>query len=359
MPRHGEDPALEVSLLFTRKSTFFCIVVSYHAHGDVVQLTNATTGAVTKNYSYDAFGNEKTAITGVNPYRYCGEYNDLETGMYYLRARYYEPRLGRFTQQDTHWTVANMIYGDNPQKINERQDALGLKTYTYVPQLAAVMQAGNLYVYGLGNPVRYMDCSGSTACDAVAEWNTSSIGFGYVDTSGVVRWLSSSATSVYNSVKNLLFSIADGVVDVVATPLLPTIAQTGTNPVLPAIAMNGGGTPSPTFPAPGGPNWGKGFKSFKALKSFLGDPGDNNQWHHIVEQCQTKQSRSGFSVTSIQNTENVIAVPRNVHEQISKYYSRIHDFTAGMVLRDWLNGKSFTEQYELGIRILQMYGINL
>jgi len=136
---------------------------SYNAHGDVVQLTNATTGAVTKNYSYDAFGNEKTAITGVNPYRYCGEYNDLETGMYYLRARYYEPRLGRFTQQDTHWTVANMIYGDNPQKINERQDALGLKTYTCVPQLAAVMQAGNQYVYGVNNPNEFADPSGEEA----------------------------------------------------------------------------------------------------------------------------------------------------------------------------------------------------
>jgi len=167
LPRHGEDPALEVSLLFTRKSTFFCIVVSYHAHGDVVQLTNATTGAVTKNYSYDAFGNEKTAITGVNPYRYCGEYNDLETGMYYLRARYYEPKLGRFTQQDTHWTAANMIYGDNPQKINERQDALGLKTYTCIPQLAAVMQAGNLYVYCVGNPIKYKDDTGEISLNVL------------------------------------------------------------------------------------------------------------------------------------------------------------------------------------------------
>jgi len=127
-----------------------------------VQLTNTATGTVTKNYSYDAFGNEKTAITGVNPYRYCGEYNDLETGMYYLRARYYEPKLGRFTQQDTHWTVANMIYGDNPQKINGRQDALGLKTYTCVPQLTAVMQAGNLYVYGVNNPVLYADINGQS-----------------------------------------------------------------------------------------------------------------------------------------------------------------------------------------------------
>ena len=59
----------------------------YNAHGDVVQLTN-TSGAVTKSYNYDAFGNEKDpAATDKNPWRYCGEYFDLEMGTYYLRAR--------------------------------------------------------------------------------------------------------------------------------------------------------------------------------------------------------------------------------------------------------------------------------
>ena len=53
-----------------------------------------------------------------------------------------------------------MIYGDNPQKINERGDALGLKAYSYVPQLSAVMQSGNLYVYGINNPVGYVDPTG-------------------------------------------------------------------------------------------------------------------------------------------------------------------------------------------------------
>ncbi len=61
---------------------------------------------------------------------------------------------------DTHWNVSNMIYGDNPQKINEREDALGLKTYTYVPQITAIVQAGNLYVYCAENPLRFVDRNG-------------------------------------------------------------------------------------------------------------------------------------------------------------------------------------------------------
>ena len=98
-----------------------------------------------------------------NPFRYCGEYYDGETKTYYLRARYYDPNIGRFTQQDTHWNTANSIYGDNPQKINEREDKLGLKSYSYAPQITAVMQSGNLYVYGVGNPVAYVDRDGNIA----------------------------------------------------------------------------------------------------------------------------------------------------------------------------------------------------
>ena len=35
-----------------------------------------------------------------NPFRYCGEYFDEETGFVYLRARYYSPDIGRFVSED-------------------------------------------------------------------------------------------------------------------------------------------------------------------------------------------------------------------------------------------------------------------
>ena len=54
-----------------------------------------------KVYDYDAFGVEKSPDEmDVNPWRYCGEYYDVETGTVYLRARYYNPTLGRFTSED-------------------------------------------------------------------------------------------------------------------------------------------------------------------------------------------------------------------------------------------------------------------
>ena len=135
----------------------------YNAHGDVVNLANQA-GGITRSYDYSAFGIEENPdAEDLNPFRYCGEYFDSETGTYYLRARYYDPSIGRFTQPDSHWNNINRIYGDDPRKINEREDALGNKLYSYSPEISAIWQSGNLYAYALNNPVFYCDTSGNAA----------------------------------------------------------------------------------------------------------------------------------------------------------------------------------------------------
>lgn len=88
-----------------------------NAHGDIVQLLNKE-GAVIREYSYDAFGNEiKPDKTDDNPFRYAGEYYDRETESIYLRARYYSPALGRFMTRDTY--------------TGEADDPLSLHLYAY------------------------------------------------------------------------------------------------------------------------------------------------------------------------------------------------------------------------------------
>ncbi|MBQ9534356.1 MAG: hypothetical protein IJU78_00720, partial [Clostridia bacterium] len=148
-----------ISCIDPRDTGFEETYYLYNAHGDVVQLADEY-GNLTKTYEYDAFGNEKNKTSDPNPFRYCGEYYDAESGSYYLRARYYNPSVGRFTQEDTHWNTGNMIYGDAPQKIGEYKDPLGVSRYAYAPQTTAIMQAGNLYAYCGGNPLKYVDPTG-------------------------------------------------------------------------------------------------------------------------------------------------------------------------------------------------------
>ncbi len=74
----------------------------YHhdAHGSVRSLTDST-GAVTDIYQYDGYGHTMSAIgSTINPYRYSGERLDTGLGLYHLRARYYNPQLGRFISRD-------------------------------------------------------------------------------------------------------------------------------------------------------------------------------------------------------------------------------------------------------------------
>ena len=48
-----------------------------------------------------------------------------------------------------------------------------------------------------------------------------------------------------------------------------------------------------------------------------------------------------------------------MHRQISAYYSGVHEFTEGMILRDWLAGKSYEIQYQWGVKILAMFGVTV
>ena len=85
---------------------------------------------ILNHYEYDAFGNTISCKEQVeNRFRYQGEQYDPITRQYYLRARYYNPVIGRFIQEDTY-------YGD------------GL----------------NLYEYCRNNTITYKDPTGHNIC---------------------------------------------------------------------------------------------------------------------------------------------------------------------------------------------------
>jgi RHS repeat-associated protein len=74
----------------------------YHfdALGSVVALTNSS-GNTVEVYEYDVFGRVgATDASHPNRFMFTGREFDRETGLYYYRARYYNPQIGRFLQTD-------------------------------------------------------------------------------------------------------------------------------------------------------------------------------------------------------------------------------------------------------------------
>jgi len=140
-----------------------------NSHGDVTKLVDANSGYVLNSYEYDIWGNPRQdALTQEemsNPFRYAGEVFDAESGMIYLRARYYDPSVGRFISEDTYKGQV-----DNP---------LSLNRYTYV----------------LNNPLRYWDPSGRVAAEGAGSFfggsyqelmlHWSDVAVAYADANGI------------------------------------------------------------------------------------------------------------------------------------------------------------------------------
>uniref|UniRef100_UPI001CD03D34 RHS repeat-associated core domain-containing protein n=1 Tax=Oscillatoria salina TaxID=331517 RepID=UPI001CD03D34 len=76
----------------------------YHVDGlGSTRLLTDAVGAVTDTYTYDAYGNlVASSGSSKSDYLFAGEQRDGETGLDYLRARYYDPTLGRFISADAY-----------------------------------------------------------------------------------------------------------------------------------------------------------------------------------------------------------------------------------------------------------------
>lgn len=84
-------------------------------HHDQLGSTRAITndaGTVIATYTYDAYG-APAGTTGsiAQPFGYAGEYQDTESGLIYLRARFYDPETGQFLTRDPLEAITRSPYG--------------------------------------------------------------------------------------------------------------------------------------------------------------------------------------------------------------------------------------------------------
>jgi RHS repeat-associated protein len=111
----------------------------YDALGSVRALSNLASQQ-TDAYSYDVFGSVRShAGSAEQAFAFTGEQADSELGLVYLRARYYDPALGRFLSRD-HFA--------------------GYRTST---------SSLNRFIYVQNNPVRLTDPSGNKSVKSI--WN--------------------------------------------------------------------------------------------------------------------------------------------------------------------------------------------
>jgi RHS repeat-associated protein len=84
-------------------------------HHDQIGSTRTATdnaGAAVATWSYDPYGNQAAHTGTIDvPLGYTGQYTDPETGLQYLRARYYDPATGQFISRDPLNAVTREAYG--------------------------------------------------------------------------------------------------------------------------------------------------------------------------------------------------------------------------------------------------------
>ncbi|MBP3392298.1 MAG: RHS repeat-associated core domain-containing protein [Clostridia bacterium] len=305
--------------------------------GDVLEIRDTANNVVCK-YSYDTWGKilsikdgSGNAITSaghignINPMRYRGYYYDTETGLYYVSSRYYDPEIGRWISPEP-----NVDYGDF-------DEGAGLLGY-------------NVYAYCANNPVMFKDETGESitlACVLIGAGIGLLAGGGF----GVYR-ASKKGYSPSDGWKYWKYVVGYGV----AGGAVGALVGWGAGAL---IAKYGVATAATSITKGGGAR----FSTFKALKNSLGSAGKGRQWHHIVEQCQIKTSRAGFSKYWVHNSNNVINITDDVHQLISNFYSSIPNKqvvnTGGKVFRDWLIDMSFEQQYKWGIWVLRYFGVKV
>jgi hypothetical protein len=94
--------------------------------------------------------------------------------------------------------------------------------------------------------------------------------------------------------------------------------------------------------------------SIELMKRF-GNAKPGSEYHHIVEQGGANETK--IPAGQLHSTENIIPLPKLLHELVSAEYSETRDEKTKQTVRRWQQTQSFDEQQKFGIETLQKLGI--
>ena len=142
-----------------------------------------------------------------------------------------------------------------------------------------------------------------------------------------------------NGAERVIVSVPEGTIRMVLAPHAVAMAARGVGAGIPAPGRG-------KLLSNGHRAWG----SFSGFKSAMGPAGPGKEWHHIVEQTPGNVNR--FGGEALHNTENVAALDKTLHTDVSRLYSTIRWRTTGsytLTVRQWLGTQSYEAQRAFGL----------
>ena len=88
----------------------------YDERGSTTEITDGSGNNITHKYNYDGHGNNfENVETFQQPFKYVGKYGVVtdSKSLYFMRARYYNPQIGRFLSEDPVWDTNLYPYANN------------------------------------------------------------------------------------------------------------------------------------------------------------------------------------------------------------------------------------------------------
>lgn len=106
----------------------------HHDQSGSTRALTSKAGAVTAQFVYDPYGKTTTTSgSATTPLGYDGQYTDADTGLIYLRARYYDPRASVFISKDPLAAKTGAPYGFAGNSPLNESDPTGLESLPPLP----------------------------------------------------------------------------------------------------------------------------------------------------------------------------------------------------------------------------------